>query len=177
MVGRRAGGVLDAHAARLDAADAPRRVAEQDDVARHRFDREVLVDVADHRALGLQHDVVVCVVGDGAARRQRRQARAAPAAQPRLTASRWTIAPARPRLVAMPSDRHVDDGVEVGARELGVGRRPAARARRADPRRTLRRRVAATICCAITSSGASRSRTASISARRAARTSAAHSTS
>ena len=39
----------------LDAQDPPRRVAELEDVAAVRLDREVLVDGADERALGLEH--------------------------------------------------------------------------------------------------------------------------
>ena len=44
---RRALGVGDAHAPLLDAVDPPRAVAEQEDVARHALDGEVLVDGAD----------------------------------------------------------------------------------------------------------------------------------
>ena len=77
----------------------------------------------------------------------------------------------------MPSDSMSTTASKSAPSELGVGRRPPDTARTARPRPTPRTRVAATICCASTSSGASRRRTASISARRAARTSAAHSTS
>ena len=114
---------------------------------------------ADERAVGLQHDVVVGVVGDRAARGERGQARAAPAAQRAGRRRRGGAARrARPRLVAMPSDEHVDDRVEVArARESRVRARRGGRARRARPRPTPRHAQAATICCARMSSGASRS--------------------
>ena len=73
--------ILDAHAARLDAPDPVRRVAELEDVAGEALDREVLVDRADELVRGLQHDVVVGVVGNRAAGGERREPRAAPAAQ------------------------------------------------------------------------------------------------
>ena len=144
-----------------------------------RLDGEVLVDACRSRVpSGSSDDVVVGVVGDGAARRERRQPRAAPPAQPPLTRSRWRSAPARPRLVAMPSDEHVDDVVEVAARASSrVRRRAAGTSAKSASSSHSSPAQAATICCARMSSGASRSATASISARRAARTSAAHSTS
>ncbi len=73
--------ILDAHASGLDAQDAIRRVAELEDVAGQAFDGEVLVHGADELARGLEHDVVVGGVGNRAARGERGQARAAPAAQ------------------------------------------------------------------------------------------------
>ncbi len=111
---------LDAHLAHLDAADAPRRVAEQEDVARHRLDGEVLVERADERALGLEHDVVAREVGDGAARRDGGEARAAPAAQ---AAVDGVAVEQRARAAAARRDavgQHVDDRIEVGARQVRV---------------------------------------------------------
>ncbi|RYG86330.1 DEAD/DEAH box helicase, partial [bacterium] len=52
-------GILDAHAAGLDAQDAVRRVAELEHVAGEALDREVLVQRADERAGRLEHDLVV----------------------------------------------------------------------------------------------------------------------
>ena len=80
-------GVLDAHRAALDAQDAIGGVAELEDVAGHALDGEVLVHRADDLVLRLQQHLVVGVVGDRAAGGERRQPRAAPAAQHALTAS------------------------------------------------------------------------------------------
>src|SRR4029077_19763003 len=77
---RRLSRVLDAHASRLDAADTPRVVAEEEDVARHALDGEVLVHLADVRARRLLDDLVIGGVGNRAAARGRGTARAAPAA-------------------------------------------------------------------------------------------------
>ena len=126
--------VLHAHLAALDAADAPRAVAEQEDVARHGLDGEVLVERADGRLVGLEHDLVVGGVGDGAARGDRGQPRAAPAPQPpphRVAVKARARAPA-PRGDAL--GQHVDHRVEVAR---GRARRRAPRAgpaRRARPR-------------------------------------------
>ena len=73
--------VLDAHGAALDALDAIGGVAELEDVAGHAFDREILVDRADDLIFGFEQYLIVGIVGDRAARGQRGQPRAAPAAQ------------------------------------------------------------------------------------------------
>ena len=63
---RRAVGVLHPHLARRHPLDAPRGVAEQEDVARQALDGEVLVDLA-HEGFAVRlHHVVVGGVGDGA---------------------------------------------------------------------------------------------------------------
>ena len=73
--------VLHSDRASLDAQDAPRGVAELEDVAGHALDREVLVDRAEASPVRLQHHVVVGVVRDRAARGHRGEAGAAPGAQ------------------------------------------------------------------------------------------------
>ncbi len=96
---------------------------------------------ADERALGLEHDVVVGVVGDRAARGERGEPRAAPPAQPAgSTASRWSRAPARPRLVAMPSDSMSTTVSKSARARSAYGPGAPERARRARPRPTPRRR-------------------------------------
>ena len=60
---------------RLDLADLPRVRAEQEHVARHRLDGQVLVDGADERVVGLGHHAVVAGLGDGATRGERGDAR------------------------------------------------------------------------------------------------------
>ena len=110
-------GVLDAHAAGLDAADAPRVVAEQEDVAAHALDREVLVDLADERAGRLLDDVVVGGVGNGAAARDRGEARAAPRRARGRARGRSGGAPTRrPRRVATPSASISSDRRRTSAR-------------------------------------------------------------
>ena len=52
---------------RLDAPDAPRVRAEDEDVAGHALDGPVLVDGAHRRLVGIEHHAVVGDVGDGAA--------------------------------------------------------------------------------------------------------------
>ena len=61
----------------FDAPDLPRVRAQQEDVAGHALDREVFVERADDVALGLDDDVVVRGLGNRAAARDRRHARAA----------------------------------------------------------------------------------------------------
>ena len=67
--------------AALDAADAVGGIAELEHVAGQALDREILVDGADDLVFRLEHDLVIGVVRDRAARGQRRDPRAAPAAQ------------------------------------------------------------------------------------------------
>ena len=74
--------VLHAHQAAFDAQDAIGSVAELENVAGHAFDGEVLVDRADVLVFGLQRDLIVRRVGNGAAGGQGGQPRADPAAQP-----------------------------------------------------------------------------------------------
>ena len=73
--------VLDAHDAALDALDLVAPVAELEDVAGKAFDREILIHGPDEMVFRFQQHLIVGVVGDGAARGQRGQPRAAAAAQ------------------------------------------------------------------------------------------------
>ncbi len=110
--------IRDADYARADAQDAPRRGAELEDVAAVRLDGEVFVERADERALGLEDDLVIGVVGDRTAGCDGRDARATGC--PNLFAN---AVPVEQR----PSSRRVngDGGVEVLARELAVRPRAA----------------------------------------------------
>ena len=130
------------------------------------------------RPVGLEHDVVVGVVGDGAAGGERGEPRAAPAAQPPVDGVAVERARPRarggwrcPRTACRPPRR------SRSRASVGVGRGAPARARRARPRPSPRRRRRRR------SAGRGR-RAARRAARRrrarrarAARTSAAHSTS
>ena len=66
--------VGDAHDAGRHLQHPPRRVAELEDVAGHALDREVLVQRADERVVGLEDDAVVGDLRDRAAGRDARAA-------------------------------------------------------------------------------------------------------
>ena len=72
--------VGDADVAAGHLQDPPRRVPELEDVAGVALDREVLVERADERVVGIEDDAVVGDLGDGAAGRLREQPRAAASA-------------------------------------------------------------------------------------------------
>ncbi len=96
--------------------------AEQEDVARHRLDRPVLVDRADERVVGLGDHPVVTGLGNGTAGREGRQARALASAD--LVVDR-VVVEVRGTLAAAGLDAvgdQVDDIVELLAGELGVRR-------------------------------------------------------
>ena len=161
MVGGAPLRVGDADDAGADLQDAPRRVAELEDVAGDALDREVFVQRADERVVGLEDDAVVGDFGDRAAGgRARAAARRGGRGAVPLTSSRWTSAraPAAPRREAV--GEHRDDGVEVARVEVAIRpraphqreqlvlarirgtpsrRRSAARARRAARRATTMR--------------------------------------
>ena len=120
--GRRAVGVLHPHDARLDAADAPRCRAQQEDVARHALDRKVLVQRADERALRLRQHSVVGHVGDRAAALERRHARASPSAQHAVDAIAMEVGVRAPASGGDAFAEHLDDLVEVAAAQRRVGR-------------------------------------------------------
>ncbi len=95
-------GILNPYATGLDPADLPRACPQQKDVTGHAFDREILIDGSDRRALRLGRHQVIGIVGNGPSGRDRRQ----------------TPAPA--------SSHHVVDSiaVQVGAVAPAVGRDP-----------------------------------------------------
>ena len=78
---RRALCVFHAHLAAFHPQDAVRLVAELEDVAGDRLDREILVHAADAQALRFQHHVVIGGVGNRAARGDRGEPCAASRAQ------------------------------------------------------------------------------------------------
>ena len=170
--------VLDAHAARLHAPDAPRRGAQQEHVAGHALDREILVDRADDGPFGLRDHEIMRGVRNRAAGGDGRQPRAAPAAQPPIARGRGADTRRCARApCAMPSESMLDHGVEIRARQSRGTARRAAPARTVRPRPTRRRRTprrSAAPGCRAASRGISRR---SSSPARMARTSAAHSTS
>ncbi len=122
---RRALRILDAHASALDAQDAIRHVAELENITGDAFDREVLVDRADHRRLRLEHDIVVGRIRNRAAGRDRGQPRATPRAQDAVhrvaMQVRGTLADAR----RVPFREHAHDCVEIFALQTRVRVRAA----------------------------------------------------
>ena len=145
---RRALRVGDAHDAGLDAQDPPRRVAELEDVAAVRLDREVLVDAC-RRA---------CPRARGApgSRRCRGSRRRTVSAVRRARLRRHAAGRSRRRGGAAPGAPSVWSAttcVEVRARQVAVGPGAAEQRRRARPRPTSSATQAATICCARMSSG------------------------
>ncbi len=122
--GRLAVRVLHPHDAALDAPDAIAGVAELEHVAGQALDREILVDAADHEAFRFQNDLVVGGIGDGAAGRQRRQPRAAPAAQHVVDRVVMDQRPAPAAAGGEALGQHAQHGGEVGAIEGAI--RPGA---------------------------------------------------
>jgi len=113
-------GVGDAHHAVADLQDAPGGVAELEDVSWQRFDREVLVQGADERALGFEPYAVIEHFGDRAARHDRDHARAAPLAKLPV---HGVVVHERRALAALGGiavREHGDDLVELGLFQAAV---------------------------------------------------------
>ena len=117
--------VLDADPAGLDAADAPRVVAEQEDVAAHALDREVLVDLADVGVGRVLDDVVVGGVGDGAAAGDGGEPGAAAGAHAAVHAVAVQVRRAPAAAGGDALGEHLQHLVELRARGRGTGRRGA----------------------------------------------------
>ena len=170
-------GVLDPQCAALDAADAVGGIAELEHVAGQALDREILVDGADDLVFRFEHDLIIGRVRDRAARGQRRDPRAAPAAQHPVdrVVMDQRAAPAAPGAEALR--QHPHDRGEILARQLAV--RATTRRNSANSASSLHSCAAtsATICCASTSSGRSGRLRRSSSPRATLSSSAAHSTS
>ena len=112
------------HRAGLHLEDPPRCVAELEDVADARLDREILVERSNHRFLGLEHDAVLAGVRDRAARCERRDPRAARGAQPAVHA-----VPVEQGGATFGVESH--SSIEVVAREIAIG--PGAAERVVEP--------------------------------------------
>ena len=122
--------ILDAHDAALDALDAIRRVAELEHVTREALDREVLVDRADEMVLRFEDHLVVGGVGNRAARGQRGEPRAAPAAQHVIDGVMVQQRAAAAAARAVAFGQHAQDRIEVGARQ--IAKRPGAARQRVE---------------------------------------------
>ena len=108
----------------LDPHDPPRGVAEQEDVAGHALDGEVLVERADRRLLRHLDHGVAGVVRDGAAAGDGGQARAAPRLDDAVDAVAVQVRRHPPVARPDPLGQHRDHVVEVGPLQRGVLRRP-----------------------------------------------------
>ena len=113
------------------APDAPRVRAEQKHVAGHAFDREIFVERPDDVAFGLRDDVVVRGFGNGAAGRDRRHARAAPAAHAAVDAVVMQKCAAAPARCGDAVGQHRHHVVEIFALEIAIRICACARDRRA----------------------------------------------
>ncbi len=120
--------VRHAHRRLLDALDAPRRRAEQEDVACLALHREVLVHRADGDVLRLGDDAVVAHLGDRPAVGDRGEARAAAAADDAVDAVAMDQRRRATGAVAQAVRQHLHDLVEVLARQRRE-RRGASRER------------------------------------------------
>ena len=116
-------GVGDVHLAGLDFLDSIRRVAELEHVARHALEREVFVQRADRSLARQKHHVVVELIGDRATVRDRREPRAAPAAQHVVHAIEVQVRAAPAAMGREAVREHLRDGHEAVARQIAVARR------------------------------------------------------
>ncbi len=99
--------------------------AEQEDVARHRLHRPVLVHGSDERVIGFGDDSVVTDLGDRAARCERGQARALAAADLAVDGVVVDIGAASPAARLDAVGHEVDDLVELLPGQVGERGRPA----------------------------------------------------
>ena len=116
--------VFDPHATRLDLENAIAGVAQLKDIARQALDREVFVHRADLVGLRLQHHRVVAGLGNGAARHQRRHARALALAQLVMHRISVHVAGARAMPCGEAFGQHAHDRIELCAGQRGI--RPGA---------------------------------------------------
>ena len=114
-------GVGYAHRATLNAHDLVRLIAQLKNIAGHTFDGEIFVDRAYHDGFRFQHDVIIGVVGYGAAGRHRAERRAAPAVQHvvhRVAMDVGVAATARCRITV---GQHAHDFQEFSMAQIAVG--------------------------------------------------------
>jgi hypothetical protein len=108
-----------------DLADLPGVRAEQEDVARHRLGRPVFVDGADEEVVGLEHDPEIADLGDGPARRQRRQPGRRPGPHLAVDGVEMEIGRPPPSTGRDALADHGQDLVEGAPGKIAVGVRPA----------------------------------------------------
>ena len=117
--------VVDHHLLPVDVLDAPRRAAEGDDVAHLPLVDELLLQLAQARAVG-EHQAVVAAVGDGAAGGDGQHARAGQGRHPIGCALPGDLGRQPPGHVGgVAPGEQVEHRVEGLPAEAGVGRRVA----------------------------------------------------
>ena len=107
--------------------DFPGGVAELKNIARHAFDGEIFVDGADECLARLEHHAIICIIGNGAAGRQREQTRTAPAANAVIHGIVMDQCRAMAAFGAESLRQHADDFIEFFAREIPIWIAPSAR--------------------------------------------------
>ena len=119
-------GILDPHPAPLHPAYLPGGVAQEENVSGHAFDGEVLVDCAHEDLFGVSYDVVVGVVGNGAAVGQSCQPGAPAAPQYSVDAIPVQVGPGPPLPGSESMGQRLQYLVELFPGQVPVGVSPAA---------------------------------------------------
>ncbi|MCY1509441.1 hypothetical protein D9M68_437840 [compost metagenome] len=114
-------GVLHPHPPGLHTDDAVRLVAQLEHIAGQAFHGEILVHAAHRHALGLQQHGVVGGFRNGAAGGDGGQACRAPAAQTAVHRVAVEVGATHALAAAVALGQHLDQGVELATRKVGVG--------------------------------------------------------
>ena len=120
-VGRSSLRVFHEHAASLHAADAPGCVSQQHDVASKAFHGEVFVYRADDRALGMGDHGVQRIFWNGAAAGDGGKTAATARANDAVYAVAMQVGSVASAGAGDAFRKHLDDFVELRAREIAVG--------------------------------------------------------
>ena len=117
--------ILDADPALLHAQDAVGHISQLEDITLQTLDREILVHRADELRLRLENDLIVGVVGDGAAGGDGGQSRAAPSRDPMIDGVVMNERPVPAAARAVALGEHAQHFVELGALEIPIRIRAA----------------------------------------------------
>ena len=118
--------VLNPHPAAFDAADFPGRVSQQEDVAGHAFNGEILVDGADEGSVRICYHLVIGVVGNGPSAGQGRDASSPSALDPVVDAVTVQVGPAASLPGGEPLGQRLNHLVEPIPGQVTVRVGPAA---------------------------------------------------
>ena len=114
--------VLHQHAAGVgfDAADHPRRIAQQHDVATVALHGEIFVDRTHHPAVRLRYDGIQRIIGNSAATGDGRQSGAAPGAQLAIHPIAMQVRSVTPAARRNAFGEHVENRVKYLALQIAV---------------------------------------------------------